>query len=291
MFSSPTYSGYQLLLAMLLSFAGLLIDQHGQWLSPVRYAIGYITSPAHLVAHVPEDVSDWLGDSLTSHATLLSDNKELRQKNLVLNQKAQQLAVIKAENSRLRELLNSSSKVTSSVSVAEVIGISPNRDRQELVINRGAKSGVVIGQVALDSHGIMGQVSWVSTMTSHVLLITDVGHAMSVRVNRNGLQGILAGSGKGGFLRLLYVPMSSDVEVGDLLVSTGLEGRFPRGYPVAEVVQVERDSSSPFLIVLARPKAHVYRASHVLLVKEKVDFTSSDSKVQVTPATEESDDD
>lgn len=251
---------------MLLSLALLLIDQRTQWLQPARQVLSYVTGPVHMLAHAPANLGDWVGEELQSRGSLLEDNKSLKQQNLILRQKAQQVAVLRAENTRLRDLLNSSTRVTASVSVAEIIGISPDPDRQEVVINRGSRDGVHVGQVVLDAYGVMGQVASVGKVTAHVLLITDASHALSVQDNRNGLHSILAGSGQPGLLHFLYVPVSADVKEGDLLVSTGLEGRFPRGYPVATVTSVERTSGSPFLRISADPKAHITRASHVLLV-------------------------
>lgn len=253
---------------MLLSLALLQLDQRSDWLTPLRFALSYITGSIHMVAHVPSDLSDWAGEQWQSHDTLLDANRTLRQQNLILQQKAQQLAVLRAENVRLRDLLNSSARVTASVSVAEIVGISPDPDRQELVINRGSHDGVHQGQVVLDAYGVMGQVVSVGPFSAHVLLITDASHAMSVQDNRTGLHSILTGSGQPGLMQLLYVPTSADVQAGDLLVSTGLEGRFPRGYPVATVTKVERSTGSSFLLISTRPEAHIQRASHVLLVKQ-----------------------
>lgn len=268
LFSNSPHAGYRLLAALLLSLALLLIDQRTSYLDPLRLALSYITGPIHQVAHAPTEATDWLAEQFQSHSTLITQNRNLRHNNLVLRQKAQQLAVLRAENARLRELLNSSRRVAKSVSIAEIIGISPDPDRQELVINRGKSDGVFQGQVVLDAHGVIGQVVAVGSMTSHVLLITDASFALSVRDNRNGLRSILSGSGQSNEMHLRYVPSSSDVKKGDLLVSTGLEGRFPSGYPVARVTQVTRSKGSPFLTITAQPEAHINRASHVLLVKQ-----------------------
>lgn len=269
LFSTSHHSNYQLLVTVLLSLALLAVDQRSDVLSSVRHALSYATGAVQRVAYSPFGLSAWLGEGLSSHATLLNENRSLRQQNLVLSQKAQQVAVLTAENVRLRELLNSSSRVTASVSVAEIIAVSPDPDRQELVINRGSRHDVYEGQVVLDAHGVMGQVVRVGAASSHVLLINDANHAMSVQDNRSGLHGILSGNGQSRLMTLLYVQESSDVQVGDLLVSSGLEGRFPKGYPVARVVKVERSRSSTFLSVYAQPEAHIQQASHVLLLSRE----------------------
>jgi len=269
LFSTSHHSNYQLLVTVLLSLALLAVDLRSDVLSSVRHVLSYATGVVQRVAYSPFGLSAWLGEGLSSHTTLLNENRSLRQQNLVLSQKAQQVAVLTAENVRLRELLNSSSRVTASVSVAEIIAVSPDPDRQELVINRGSRHDVYEGQVVLDAHGVMGQVVRVGAASSHVLLINDANHAMSVQDNRSGLHGILSGNGQSRLMTLLYVQESSDVQVGDLLVSSGLEGRFPKGYPVARVVKVERSRSSTFLSVYAQPEAHIQQASHVLLLSRE----------------------
>ena len=179
----------------------------------------------------------------------------------------QRLAVLEAENVRLRELLNSSADLDANVLVAEIIGVDPDPNRQEIVINKGTGDNVFRGQAVLDSQGLIGQVVDAGPLSSRVLLITDASHAMSVQVNRNGVRAVLAGVGQSSGLKLLYVPDTAGIQQGDLLVSTGLGQLYPRGYPVASVTSVNHQAGTPFAHITARPTAQLDRASHVLLVQ------------------------
>lgn len=265
-FETPN-PGYRLLLALVLGTVLMLLDQRTEQVQVIRHSVGYLTAPVHYLAHLPGAMGSWVTGQARSRSDLFDENEQLARQLLILQQRVQRLAVLEAENTRLRELLNSSSELDTGVLAAEIIGIEPDPSRQELIINKGSHDGVYRGQAVLDASGLLGQVVDVGPFTARVLLITDASHALSVQVNRNGVRAILAGTGQLGIVRLLFVPDTADIEEGDLLVSTGLDQRFPRGYPVAEVVRIEHDRSAPFARVDARPTAHIDRASHVLLVE------------------------
>ena len=251
----------------MLGAALMLLDQRSDHVQPLRFAIGYLTAPVHYLAHVPSAMGQWASSQAVSRADLQSENNHLERQIMILQQRVQRLAVLEAENVRLRELLNSSAELDARVLAAEIIGIEPDPSRQEFVINKGGHAGVYRGQAVLDAGGLLGQVVDAGPLTARVLLITDASHALSVQVNRNGVRAILAGIGQPDRVRLLFVPDTADIIEGDLLVSTGLDQRFPRGYPVAEVIRVAHDPGAPFAIVEARPTANIDRASHVLLVE------------------------
>lgn len=259
----------------MLAITLVLLDQRTPWVEPVRYGLNLVTAPVHYLAHLPVGLADWVGDHARTRGSLQEENDHLHRQLLILEQKAQRLAVLQAENTRLRELLNSSARVDARVRVAEVIGIEPDPNRQELVINRGSAAEVYRGQAVLDADGLVGQVVEVGALTSRVLLITDASHALSVKVNRNGVRSILAGIGRSDVLELRYVPETADVREGDLLVSTGLGGRYPDGYPVAEVSTVSHEPGAAFMRIQARPRARLERVSHVLLVQRSELETAS----------------
>jgi rod shape-determining protein MreC len=219
------------------------------------------------MANLPGSLLSGIRNQTRSRAELQEENERLDRQLLVLEQRSQRLAVLEAENVRLRELLNSSANLDARVLVAEIIGIEADPNRHELILNKGADAGLFKGQAVLDAHGLIGQVVEVGAVSSRVLVITDAMHALSVKVNRSGVRSILAGTGHPDRLRLLYVPDSADIAEGDLLVSTGLGRRYPAGYPVATVVSISHEPGQPFMTVEARPAAWIDRASHVLLVE------------------------
>ncbi|MCC1495207.1 rod shape-determining protein MreC [Alcanivorax sp. 1008] len=259
-------SGYRLLAAIVLSTILILVDQRSPWGDTVRYPVSFVTGPIHYLANLPGNLLAGIRSQARSRSELLEENERLDRQLLVLEQRSQRLAVLEAENVRLRELLNSSANLDARVLVAEIIGIEADPNRHELILNKGTDAGLFKGQAVLDAHGLIGQVVEVGAVSSRVLLITDAMHALSVKVNRSGVRSILAGTGHPDRLSLLYVPDSADIAEGDLLVSTGLGRRYPAGYPVATVVSINHEPGQPFMTVEARPAAWIDRASHVLLV-------------------------
>ncbi len=243
----------------------IFVDLRTTVLAPVRQILGYPVGVVQYLAYLPTSMASWVSSQARTTETLREDNQRLERQLLILQQKAQRLAVLEAENVRLRELLNSSARLDARVSVAEIVGVEPDPNRQEILVNKGSDSAFK-GQAVLDANGLMGQVVEVGPLASRVLLITDATHALSVQINRNGIRSILAGTGYSDRLRLLYVPETADIIEGDLLVTTGLGKRYPAGYPVALVTRVSKQPGQAFLLIEARPTAQIDRASHVLMV-------------------------
>jgi rod shape-determining protein MreC len=162
--------------------------------------------------------------------------------------------------------MNSSEVLDDRVIVGEVVAVSPDPFSHEIVINKGSRDGVEVGQAIIDANGLMGQVQQTSSFTSRVLLISDSSHAVPVEVVRNGLRAVLLGNGDPDALELVHVPDTADIREGDLLVSSGLGGRFPRGYPVAEVQQITKEPGEPFVQIRASPRAELNRSRLVLVV-------------------------
>lgn len=277
--TNPTY---RLLIALVLAVVLVALDQRSKWVDPVRYGVGYLTAPVHYLAHLPVDTGQWLGSLFETRSNLMESRERLERQVLILEQKVQRLAVLQAENVRLRELLNSSANLDASVLVAEIIGVDPDPNRQELVINKGGQDDVAQGQAVLESQGLIGQIVEAGPLSSRVLLITDASHAMSVQVNRNGVRAVLAGTGQGSRLQLMYVPDTADIREDDLLVSTGLGQLYPRGYPVARVSRVRHHSGAAFAEIEAQPTARLDRVSHVLLV-QSMDSVSMEDMVPESP--------
>lgn len=221
------------------------------------------------MVNLPERVEVWVDNRTMSRNQLLQENNALRSEVLVLRRKLQRDASLAAENFRLRQLLNSSDLIQDQVLIAELIGVSPDPLVHKVMINRGERHGVYQGQAVLDAQGLMGQVVEVGIGHAFVLLITDATHAMPVQLNRTGARLVAEGIGDLHEMTLRHVANTQDVQVGDLLVSSGLGQRFPVGYPVGEVVDVEVDPSKRFAKILVSPKAELDSSRHVLLVFDR----------------------
>lgn len=252
-----------------LALAIALIYSKTDWLEGIRQRVSDFTVPIYWLADIPAQVSRWSEDRLASKGDLQEENRALETEVLVLKRKLQQLASISAENTRLRQLLNSADTIEDRVLVAELIGVSPDPMKHKVMINRGDVDGVYIGQPVVDAFGLMGQIVEVGRHTSRVLLITDSSHALPVQVNRNGLRLVAEGRGNLFELQLRFVSSTMDIQEGDLLVTSGLGQRFPPGYPVALVEKVSHDPGKPFATVVAKPMAELNRNRHVLLVFDR----------------------
>ena len=244
----------------------MLVDHRYHHLESLRAALSVLTYPLQLIADLPVSGSRWLSEAFATRDRLQTDNHRLREENLKLLARLQKLEALEAENFRLRDLLESSFKVGDRVLVAELSAVDLDPYKQQVVIDKGATSGVTEGQPVLDAHAVMGQVVHVNPFTATVLLITDASHALPVQVLRNGLRTIAVGTGRINQLELPYLPNDSDIREDDLLGTSGLGGKFPPGYPVARVAQVQRTPGQPFAQVVAEPRAHLDRSREVLLV-------------------------
>lgn len=260
-----------------------LIYSYTDWFGRLRQQVVDLRFPFYWLTDVPGDVSQWSEERLTSRAELLEENKALRTELLVLKRKLQQMAALTAENTRLRQLLNSADTIEDRVLVAELVGISPDPVRHRVMINRGEVDDVYVGQPVVDAFGLVGQVVEVGKRASVVLLITDSSHALPVQINRNGIRLVAEGQGDLSQLQLRYVSSTLDIQEGDLLVTSGLGQRFPAGYPVAVIESVNYDPGRPFAQVVARPMAELNRNRHVLLVFERSTEQGSGLKLETDP--------
>lgn len=258
--------GVRLLVLVVLSVALMVVDARFTLLKPVRSQMSLVLMQTYWVTDLPQRLVQGVASQFGSRTELVAENEKLKTENLLLQGRMQKLAALTEQNVRLRELLNSSALVNEKVEVAELIGMDPNPFTHRIIINKGERDGVVLGQPVLDARGLMGQVVELMPYTSRVLLLTDTTHSIPVQVNRNGLRAIASGTGNPESLELRHVADTADIKVGDLLVSSGLGQRFPAGYPVATVKEVIHDSGQPFAIVRAVPTAALNRSRYLLLV-------------------------
>ncbi len=253
----------------LLSVTLMTLDHRQKLADPLRSALSAAVQPIHYVVNFPFEVGDYLSEQLSSRQKLLEENTRLKTQHLLDEARMQRLDQLERENIRLQDLLDSSHEVEESVLIAELMRVDLDPYTHIIEIDKGTSSGVFAGQPVLDAKGVMGHVDQVGRYTSTVRLITDPSDAIPVQVNRNGLRTIALGVGNLHELDLPHLPNNADIRVGDLLVTSGLGGRFPQGYPVARVTQVEIDPSRPFAHITAVPTAELDRSRELLLVRTR----------------------
>ncbi|MGM0480800.1 MAG: rod shape-determining protein MreC [Pseudomonadota bacterium] len=256
----------RLVLALACSFLLIFADTQAQVMQPVRLFLNTLVTPVQYLAILPEQILDGLSESVKSQEQLADENRRLRKQLLKQQGQLQQFQFLANENKRLRQLLGSDQRVPNRRMVAEVVAVASEPFSQQLVINKGTLSGVYEGQAVLDSRGIVGQVQDVGSNTARVLLISDQSHAIPLRSERNDIRVLAQGTGEIGRLQLMFVPHSSELAEQDLLVSSGLGGVFPEGYPVAVISSINRDESLPFAQVQADPISQLDRVRNVLLL-------------------------
>jgi len=274
-------------LAVALSLVLMVLDHRFAHLQQLRNTLAFITYPLHFLASLPVAASHWLEEVTATRSELLQQTRELRARNLKLGAQLQKLESLQAENIRLRNLLDASYKVGDRVLIAELSGVDLDPYKQQVTINKGSASGVYEGQAVLDADAVMGQVIQVTPFSSTVLLITDPSHSIPVQVLRSGLRTIAVGSGRVKELSLPYLPTNSDIREGDLLVTSGLGGKYPSGYPVARVARIDRTPNNAFARISAEPAAHLDRSREVLVVwRVKPAQPTGGSAAEAKPVTE-----
>lgn len=222
--------------------------------------------PFYWLTDAPNRIGEWANLKSSGRDELEERIRELETEQQIYQGRLLRMADLAAENVRLRQLLNATELLQDRVLVTELIGVSPDPASQIIVINRGLEDGVYQGQAVLDANGLMGQVTEVQQNYSRALLISDSSHALPVQVLRNGVRSICEGLGDYGTLRLRFVSPTTDIQVGDKLVSSGLGGRYPVGYPVGEVSRITHNEGSAYMEVLVKPAAWLDRSRHLLLV-------------------------
>lgn len=244
----------------------MVLDSRGAHLQHLRRTLSVVVYPIRAVSDMPFHFFGWARQSLSEREQLLAENRQLKDENLRLSGRLQRMTALETENTRLRALMESGRQLQQRMQVTEILRVDLDPFRHQIVINKGMRDGVYAGQPLLDAEGVFGQVVHPGELSSEALLITDPSHALPVTDNRNGLRTIAVGTGELDRLNLPYLPNSADIQAGDLLVTSGLGGRFPPGYPVAKVTAVNRDPSATFADISARPLAALDRSQEVLLV-------------------------
>ncbi len=261
-----TSPGLRAAVFCLLAIVLMVTDSRTQLLLDVRRVLAASAYPLQLLLDSPVAVGRWLAENLATRNQLLEENETLQQRLLEQAGQLQRMASLEQENTRLRALLESTAKVSDRVLIAEILAVDMNPFRQRVVINKGSRDGVFVGQALIDADGVVGQVTRDQVFSAEAILISDVEHAVPVELLRTRQRTIAVGTGQVDRLSLPFLPRNADVQPGDLLVTSGLGGSFPPGYPVGTITEVGSEPGEPFLSVSARPAARLGRVREVLLI-------------------------
>lgn len=282
------------MLALLASIVLFFLDSRLDYFKPVRSTLSTLVYPIQATASLPTNFADWIGDFFHDREQLREQITVMSATNKLQSIRLQKMQALERENMRLRELLGSSFRLQERVQVAELLTVDLDPFSQQVIIDKGNNYGVYIGQPVLDAHGVMGQVTETSPLSSRVVLLTDPSHSIPVQINRNGLRAVVTGRGLGENLQMDFLPHNADVRKGDLLVTSGLGGRFPVGYPVGKVVSVDFPQGKAFADIKVQPAANLSTSREVMLVLpgEKIDTepllaptpAASEAAATVTPA-------
>jgi rod shape-determining protein MreC len=249
-----------------LSIGIMVLDHRQHYLDVARKWLSSVVYPLQMLMQTPVQAYDWMSDTLSTRDQLKQENTELQAKLRVANLELLRSKALAEENRELRAIRVASTDIKTRTLIAEIIRVDIDPLRHRVLLNHGTNDEVYKGQAVLDADGVFGQITRVGKYSAEVLLITDAEHATPVRVNRTGLRTIAVGTGDFNKLRLPYVTSDADVKVGDLLVTSGLGGVFPPGYPVAQISQVTRDPAQTFALVEAKPMARMDYARELVLL-------------------------
>jgi len=258
--------GLRLVVLCILSVSIMVLDHNNKHTETIRRILSAAVHPVRLIIDAPFSLGHWIGDSTATRSELTNENSRLKEQNLIQSARLQRQVALEAENTRLRALLDSTAKVSGRVLIGEIMSIDMNPFRHRITINKGSNDGLYIGQALIDADGIIGQVVRDHFFSAEALLITDIDHALPVEIVRSRLRTIAVGTSDLERLSLPFLPRNADVVDGDILVTSGLGGTFPPGYPVGIINKISGDSGEPFLTVSARPAAALNRIREVLLI-------------------------
>lgn len=253
------------LLFALLAAVLMVLTQKSVFFQKIHSDLSLVVLPIQYLVNAPIKTVRWVVNSVSTEQQLLADNARLRAHELLLESKLQKLLALERENAQLRELLKSTSRIGGHVAVAQLIAVNLDPNLQQILVDKGRRDHLYIGQPVLDAYGVMGQVISIDPLTSKVMLVTDPKSAVPVRDHRNGIRSIAVGLGSSAKLALINVPDTSDIRVGDLFVSSGMGLRFPVGYPVGVVSELTHTPGKRFSTIVLEPSAHLNQTHQVLL--------------------------
>jgi rod shape-determining protein MreC len=250
---------------VLLSLILMAADTHFRYLAEIRQVLATALYPLQKLANVPTTISDVIGTVFVTHH-LADENAYLKQQYLADQGQLQQLQALRAENEQLRKLLEAAQRVENKAVIAEILRVPGDPFNRKIMLDKGSQNGIQAGQVVVDNVGVVGQVTRNYPWVSEVTLITDKDHSVPVQVVRNGLRSVVSGTGKDGLLELRYVAVNTDIQEGDALVTSGIDGVYPPGLPVASVSKIERNPTYVFARITCTPAAGVGHHRQLLIL-------------------------
>lgn len=248
-----------------ISLAIFVVDLRFRSLELLRQSIALVVDPVQRVAQTPGSLVDYAATYLQGLQALQQENSQLKHAQLNIAPNLQRLAQLEAENDRLRKLLTVKEREKANGQVAQILYTTRDPFSRKVIVDKGQQSGIVAGQPAIDETGVVGQVTRVFAFSAEITLITDKDQAVPIQVVRNGQRSVVFGLGNGQ-LELRYMPANADIQVGDLLVTSGLDGVYLPGFPVAKVVNIERDSAYSFARIFCVPIAGVENFGEVMVL-------------------------
>ena len=252
----------------MLSVGMMVTDYHYNYLGFLRSGISVVVYPAQYLASLPSKIYQAGTEALSSRKKLLDENARLRADQILLGLQLQKLAVLEQENTRLRELFSSARQLKEEqVLIAELLSIDLDPYRHRIVLNKGTRDGVYEGQPLLGAKGIIGQVDKAGPISSIAILVTDPNHALLGVIARSGQRSLVVGTGSNDKLELRHLVNTTDIQIGDLITTSGLDGLYPPNYPVAEVVSIQQIAGEAFIQVEARPLTDLNTIRETLLLR------------------------
>jgi rod shape-determining protein MreC len=249
-----------------ISIALLMLDSRVHALATLRQAAGTVLYPMQMIALMPRDALQSMGGYFSSLSALQKEVRDLQTQKVAAAVAMQQAQLQLAENAQLRKLMGASDHLPVKSMMSEILYDARDPATRKVIIDRGTRHGVAAGLPVIDSAGVVGQITRVFPFTSEVTLLTDKEQAIPVQVLRNGLRSVAYGRGQSGQLDLRFVTPNADIQVGDVLITSGMDGVYPAGLAVAKVVQVENSAAGAFGRVVCQPLAGIDRHRQLLVL-------------------------
>ncbi|MDC0586313.1 rod shape-determining protein MreC [Gammaproteobacteria bacterium] len=266
--SNPNYSGLRIILIFILSSGMMYLDFQGNYTDRLRSYLSVTLLPIQVAANSPKKIINNLKNKLNDRESILTENQLLKKENIQLYSKVQQTYKLEAENKRLFELLKAKPEDGKNFIFADIISVNQDNDKHQIIINKGSMDGIDLGAAIADSKGIIGHIFRDQVLASEVLLISDPEHGIPIEIARNGLRAIAIGIGSYDEIILNNLPNNSDIKINDVLITSGLGGRYPEGYPVAIISNIERVKGDSYLSIGAKPIANLKNINEVLVIQD-----------------------